>query len=431
MSSGYLLLGGLTLILAILAPILKRKLWLSEPLLTMLVGIAVGPAALDWFDLQSLMNQEVLIEQVARITLGISLIGIALRLPDRFVWTHRRSLAVMLLVAMPAMWVVSGILANVVLGLGWWSALLLGAVVTPTDPVVASSIVTGELAEKNVRADLRHLLSAESGANDGLAFLLVMLPYQVLNHAPGEALERFLLDNLLREVIGGLLLGTATGWLLGEILVRVGKWETHEGAGQTPLLAVMVATAVALLGGATLLHTDGILAVFAAGLVFNHFVRDQHEARHQRVNEVMKRFFDVPVFVLFGMVIPWQQIAGLGAAGIVFAILVLALRRLPVLFALRRFVPPLRTNREALFAGWFGPIAVAAMVYAAWADLHGADTELWPAASLVIFLSILLHGISATPITQWLPQHETRTFEDPSSKEKRCGTVGSSARAEA
>lgn len=396
------MLGGLTLILAILAPILKRKLWLSEPLLTTLVGIAVGPAALGWFDPQALMNQEVLLEQIARITLGISLIGVALRLPDRFVWTHRRSLSVMLLLAMPAMWVMSGVLAKVVLGLGWWSALLLGAVITPTDPVVASSIVTGELAEKNVRADLRHLLSAESGANDGLAFLLVMLPYQMLSHSPGEAFERFLVDNLLREVIGGIVLGGVTGWLLGKTLVRVGEWESHEGAGQTPLLAVMIATAIALLGGASLLRTDGILAVFAAGLVFNHFVRDQREAHHQRVNEVIKRFFDVPVFVVFGMVIPWSQMGALGFAGVIFGVLVLVLRRLPILFALRRFLPPLRTKREVIFAGWFGPIAVAAMVYAAWADLHGADNSLWPAACLVILFSILLHGVTATPMTHWL-----------------------------
>lgn len=90
--------------------------------------------------------------------------------------------------------------SDAVLGLPALQALLLGALVAPTDPVVSSSIVTGDLAEEHVDADARHLISAESGVNDGLAFLLVMLPALLLESSPAKALVHWTVVSLLGKV---------------------------------------------------------------------------------------------------------------------------------------------------------------------------------------------------------------------------------------
>ena len=87
---------------------------------------------------------------------------------------------------MPLMWIVSGLLVYLILGLPFWVTVLIVAIITPTDPVVASSIVAGGVAERNLPSSLRCAISAESGFNDGLALPFVVLPVLVLTEQPGR-----------------------------------------------------------------------------------------------------------------------------------------------------------------------------------------------------------------------------------------------------
>ena|SRR5688572_29367250 len=103
---------------------------------------------------------------------------------------------------MPLMWIVSGLLVYLILGLPFWVAVLIGAIITPTDPVVASSIVAGGVAERNLPSSLRCAISAESGFNDGLALPFVVLPVLVLTEPPGEVLGHWLTHTVLLEIVG-------------------------------------------------------------------------------------------------------------------------------------------------------------------------------------------------------------------------------------
>ena len=388
--------GGLVLVIGLLSGSIRRSL-LSEPLVALLAGILLGPAALGLLDPAGWGSQETILEQAARLTLAISLMGVALRLPTREPFCGWRSLAVLLGLIMPLMWLISGLLVYLILGVPFLVALLVGAVVTPTDPVVSSTIVTGELAEENLPDRLRYTLSGESGANDGLAYPFVVLPILLLTRLPGEALSHWLTHTLLWEVGAAVIFGGLIGYGAGRLL------EGAQGEGtmeRTSFLAYTLALSLAVLGAAKLLGTDGVLAVFVAGLAFDAAVSESDRAQEERVQEAVNRFFILPIFVLLGLTIPWEGWIGLGWSGLFLALAVLLLRRLPAVLALKPLLGRVRGTRDALFLGWFGPIGVAALFYANFSVSKAGVEEAWVVGSLIICASILVHGLSATPLTR-------------------------------
>ncbi len=388
--------GGSVLVLGLLSGLIRRSI-LSEPLVALLVGVLLGPTILGLLDPAGWGSQETILEQAARLTLAISLMGVALRLPEGEPFRGWRSLAVLLGLVMPLMWLTSGLLVYLILGVPFLVALLVGAVVTPTDPVVSSTIVTGELAEKNLPGRVRHTLSAESGANDGLAYPFVLLPILLLSRPPGEALSHWLAYTLLWEVGAAMVFGALVGYGAGRLL----EWANGRGiVEQTSFLAYTIALSLVVLGGAKLLGTDGILAVFVAGLAFDAAVSESDRAEEERVQEAVNRFFILPIFVLLGLTIPWQGWLELGWPGLLLALAVLLLRRLPAVLALKPLLGRVHGMRDALFLGWFGPIGVAALYYANLSVSEAGVEEAWVVGSLIICASILVHGLSATPLTR-------------------------------
>lgn len=174
-------IGGIVLLLGLVSDYFRRNWWTSDPLTALLLGILLGPAVLGWIDPNLWgLSREHILEQAARLTMAIGLMGVALRLPTKYFQHHWRGLAVLLGLVMPLMWVISGLLVYAFLRIPFWEAMMIGAVVTPTDPIVATSIVTGVVAEDDLPPRLRHVISAESGSNDGLAYPLVLLCILIL-----------------------------------------------------------------------------------------------------------------------------------------------------------------------------------------------------------------------------------------------------------
>ncbi|SEW09016.1 cation:proton antiporter domain-containing protein [Natrinema salifodinae] len=391
-------IGGLTLVLSLIAGLLRNRVYvLSEPILAVLLGVVIGSLGLDLLHLAAWGDPFTIMEQFARLTVGLAVMAAALRLPQRYVREHARAMAAVLVPGMIGMWLVSGALVYVLLDVPLWVGLLIGAIVTPTDPVLAGTIVTGSAAEQHIPMPIRNLLSGESGANDGLAYPLVFLPILMLQHPPGRALTDWLLSTLLWEVgaavVIGATIGAAAGWVERES-------KEHHFLEETSLLSVTVAFTFAVLGGVKLLGSDGILAAFVAGLLFNQFADATDEADEQKIQETVLRLFTFPIFVCFGLALPVAEWIALGWAGVALAASVLLLRRLPMLVVFRRFVDPIDGARDALFAGWFGPIGIAAIFYATVAHRVLGLELVWPAASLVVASSVLVHGVTATPFTK-------------------------------
>jgi NhaP-type Na+/H+ or K+/H+ antiporter len=393
------LAAGTVLVLGLISGYVKNRLWISEPLIALLVGFLVGPSLLGLVALDlSQEAQNAVLREVARVTLALSVMGAALRLPHAYELRHWRELLVVLGLGMPLMWLASSALVYLVLGVPLLLALLIGAVLTPTDPVLSDSIVTGRLANETVPGRLRHAISAESGANDGLALMLVMLPVALLTRSVEAALGHWALDTLLQHLIGGVAIGLAIGWAAGRCL----RWAYRQPFSErTSILGSAIALALTVLAIDRLLSTAAVLAVFVAGLAFNRVIARREDAWHEHIQEAIGRFFDIPIFIFFGAVLPWQAWLDLGWTGPALAALVLLLRRLPAWFLLRPLLPSVRSWRESLFTGWFGPIGIAGLFYAT--DVHhqvAHGETVWTVASLVVLGSILVHGATATPFTR-------------------------------
>jgi sodium/hydrogen antiporter len=255
--------------------------------------------------------------------------------------------------------------------------------------------VTG--AERELPARLRHLLLGESGANDGLAHPLVVLPLLLLTGPASEAWGHWLVVTLLWQVGLGVVLGLALGHAAGRLLV----WAEREHSIEVhSLFAYTVALTLLALGAGELLHLESILTVFASGIAFGRSVGSRERMQDERVQEAINRFFTLPVFVLIGLVLPWGQWAELGWRGVALTVLILLLRRLPAVLLLSRLAPDLKLRKDALVAGWFGPIGIAALYYAMLALRSTGLEVVWTVTSLAIFASVVVHGATSASVSK-------------------------------
>ncbi len=391
--------SGTVLGLGLIAGYIANKLWIAETAICLMIGVLVGPAVLGLATPDNLgMEPDLLLKEVARVTLGLAVMGAALRLPARFEQTHWKGLVVSVGLGMPLMWLTAAVLCMWILGQPLLVSLLIGAVLAPTDPVVAGSIASGKLAETKLAGDLRNLLTLESGANDGFGMLFVMLPILLLTKPAPEAWSEWAMRVLLWEVVFAVMVGLAAGWLGGKLLMwaREQPFSEHHST-----ITVGLALSLAVLAAVRLIGSDGILAVFAAGLMLNRAVTPA-ETNHGRLQEAIGRFFDLPVFILIGVLLPWKAWMQIGWPLLGFAAAVLIFRRLPWWMLIGRFFAGIDTNRERAFLGWFGPMGVASTYYAM---LSQDETQLhiiWPVVSLTVVASVVIYGSSATPLTQMI-----------------------------
>lgn len=389
--------GGLTLLVSLAAGLLHSRNGLpSESMIAVLVGVLVGPYGLDALSLAGLGDPFPLLEQIARFTVAIAVMSIALRIPQDYLRRRARSLVALLGPGMVLMWLLSGLVFAMLLDVEFRLAMLLGAVVTPTDPVLASSIVVGETARQNIPTEIRQLLSGEAGANDGLAYPFVFLPVLLADGGPAGAL----LDWTVRIVLWGVLGAVGLGVALGAVAGGIERWASRdEFVEETSVMTVTVALTFTVLGIVKLLGSDAILAVFVAGLAYGQLADPRDRAEEQQVQEVFNRLFTLPVFVLFGMALPWADWLALGWTAPAVVVGILLFRRLPMVIAIQRAVQPLDRPAATLFVGWFGPIGIAAIFYATLAVRETGADVVWTVTSLVVLGSILAHGATATVAT--------------------------------
>ncbi|WP_370324522.1 cation:proton antiporter [Euzebya sp.] len=379
--------GGMAVVLAFLSEGIRR-LPLSEALLGLVLGVVAGPQVLGVLDVGG-HDPNALVLESSRLLLGVALMAVALRYPPRELAARAGRAALAVAVAMPAMAGVTALLGVWVLDVSGGVALLLGAVLSPTDPVLASAVVTGEPAEEDVPARLRHLLSLESGANDGLALPLVLLGIAVVG---GDGIGGTLAAAAW-QVGGAVAIGTLLGAGIGRGIRHVHA--RHE-VGEPVVTVFTLLLALFALGVARLAGTSGILAVFVTGLAYNVAASGAERRPEVTLDETLNRFAVLPVFTLLGVVVPWEVWGDLGWPLAAFVVAVLVLRRLPVIALLAR---PLGLDAAGVaYYGWFGPMGASSVLYLAHAHHEGiTDPVLWGVGTAVVCASVVAHGVTAAP----------------------------------
>ncbi|KAH8917776.1 hypothetical protein BT69DRAFT_1338817 [Atractiella rhizophila] len=403
---------GLFLLLFGLYSRVIKNAYLSEPLLSTLFGIALGPRILgavnlvpeQWMDEEGGEAEEAreTLKWFCRIVIGIQVLFAASTLPSRWLLEGKnvKSLIVLLIPVMTVSWLVTGALVKLCLPSTRMSeALMIGACIAPTDPVLANSVVKGIFAEQHVPQYIRELLVAESGINDGFGspFLFIPLFAVLNNYEAGKTARDFFLYTAFWDTFWGSFLGGMIGYAARKGLKIARRKETID---RESMLVFSVALAFFTIGIANIFKTNELLACFFAGTALNWTDKISTPTSQKEWNF----FFDTSVFLLLGSILPFSTWADpnflpLGRL-VLLGVLILILRRLPVVLFLQNHVPLIKARKEATFVGFFGPIGVGALYYAlvATEELphdYTSRSRIIPVVTFVVFCSIIVHGTSA------------------------------------
>jgi NhaP-type Na+/H+ or K+/H+ antiporter len=295
-----------------------------------------------------------------------------------------------LVVAMPITGVLLALVAKLVFDLDWAEAFLLGAVLSPTDPVVTSTVVTAE----RVPAVVRHTLNLESGLNDGLAlpFVLVFIAVATPGISPGGEV----LDQVGQTLAGGAI-GLVLAYLGGKALDHVpGGRITDQYEGVYGLGLALLA-----FGIADVTYGNGLIAAFVAGVALGVAERELPDT-FALFNENVSAVLQVVTFVLFGALVVSTGY-GFGLPELIaFIVFALVVARPGAVFA--AFTGSDLPRPHKAFIAWFGPKGVASILFALLVlESHaGGRTQIFEIASFVILASIVAHGLTDTVGARWV-----------------------------
>lgn len=414
------IVAGALLIAMTLGGSFIARLPLSAAMLYLGVGVAVSPVGLGLLKLDAMKNT-VLLERLTEVAVLVSLFTCGMKLEFRFKdrrWRVPVQLATLSMLLTVAAVTALGVYA---LGLPLGAAVLLGAILAPTDPVLASDV---QVANPGDRDRLRFGLTGEGGLNDGTAFPFVMLGLGLLGlHELGEGGWRWWAVDVLWAVAGGLALGWLLGTLVGRLILYL-RMRHREALGSDEFIALGL---IGLTYGLALLsHTYGFLAVFAAGLALRRIdephVRPQAQATDpgkalsaaeqdasgaeapahmmravERFNSQLESFAEVAIVLAVGVLVATTRFR----AEVLWFIPVLFLVVRPVAVYVGLLGTPVKGAQRRLMA-WFGIRGIGSLYYLLYAINHQIDRalaqQLLSITLAVVVASVVAHGVSVTPL---------------------------------
>jgi NhaP-type Na+/H+ or K+/H+ antiporter len=420
----YLLLG-LSLLLAIVLPQLVHRFPVSPPMVLVALGMAIGLLPLDDSISLDPRDHHTLITHVTEFTVLVSLMGVGLAIDRTFdprSWRSWRTWSPvwrLLLVTMPLTILGMAVLGWWVAGLAPAVALLLGAALAPTDPVLASDVqvegpsVDDDAEEIDEEDEVRFALTSEAGLNDGLAFPFVYAAVFLAGHGAvsGWGL-RWLGWELVGKTVIGVAVGVALGWMLGRIAFRSRAQSLRVAETGEPLMAL--AALLLAYGASEVAGGYGFLAVFACAMTIRSAERshDYHALMHQVV-ERLERLLTLLVLLFLGIGLTHGLLSHLDWRGVVVGLaLVFVIRPLSGLLALSVGGDRMGRNRdlslgrqERFATAFFGVRGVGSIYYLAYALGLAAFAEerwLWSTVAFTIVLSVVVHGVAVTPVMRAL-----------------------------
>jgi sodium/hydrogen antiporter len=396
-----LVLGGL-LVVGALAAGLARRSFLSLTAVFVLAGFALGEGGLEVLDFDPRGD---FVTTLAVVALIVILFRDGLEAEAEMIQKAWHLPLLKLVLAMPITAALVALCAHVVTDLSWTESFLVGALLSPTDPVLSSSVVTNPRVPRVVR----HSLNLESGLNDGLALPAVLAFAAALSQTTSDfTWWRF----VLQDVSLGLVTGAAVGLIASRLMPRSSALGQEISAHQKALYALGVAFA-AYGSAAHLPEGNGFISVFVCAIVLGILrpdVRECFESRSEDLIEVVK----LGIFVVFGALLTLNGLFEDGVAAVAIVAFTLLVARPVAVFSALAGTRGVDRETKA-FMAWFGPKGVATMTFALFVlgQAIPAGERIFNIAALAVFASIIAHGLTDHAGSEWMARHAERAEAAP------------------
>ncbi|WFC99171.1 hypothetical protein MYAM1_001915 [Malassezia yamatoensis] len=436
----YVAVGIFIALFGMFSMLIKERLYLGEAPLAMIFGVIIGPVAAAIFNPAGWGGQiagtpgdettnEITLE-VTRVCIAVSVFSVGVEVCSlKLIGVTQEICLAPLEIYRDVAWSSDGLeldhLFFAHLGLNTWIGLfefvrgyissprlMVGACLSPTDPILAQAVVGGPWAERHVPAHIRHLLQCESGCNDGAAFPFLFLAYYLtVNRGEvGFPVGKWFYQTWGWEIGLGTLLGAVMGYLARR-LIRFS--ERKKLVDRESFVAQYISLAMASMGANVLLGSDDLLAAFACGSAFAWDGWFQKQTEDSNFGNIVDLLFNIATFVYIGAIMPWHEFVeseiGLSLWRlIVLSILILLCKRIPIVVVLWKFIPDIKTFHEAVFSGYFGPMGVGAIFMSTYGRLlllqhveYPPKTTndylaytIQPVVFFLVLASVLVHGFT-------------------------------------
>ena len=374
------------------------------------LGIGLGTAlivealGIDWLEPN---EDHVLLEHLSELALIIALFGTGLKLDRALTVREWSGVGRLLLVAMPLTIGAVALFGSLVMGLGAGAAIMLGACLAPTDPVLAGDIGVGPPGDEEER-EPNFSITGEAGLNDGLAIPFLLLGAFVAGEDGSGWVAEWLAADVLYAIGLALALGAGIGYGLAAVAVRLRDRQLFDPRydGWLAIAAVLV-----IYGLTELASADGFVAAFAGGVAFRRYEHGhEYNARVHEGADMVEKFAELALVLLIGSLVTVEGLEAPGLEGwLLVPLLLLVLRPASVLIALLRSGLP---AGERTWISWFGVRGVGSVNYAAVTlglgvlSAQEGAAVFWTTIVAVV-VSIVVHGITATPLShRWLEGHK-------------------------
>jgi NhaP-type Na+/H+ or K+/H+ antiporter len=390
-----LVLGGLLMVGALVSGLVKRS-FLSLAALFVVTGFVLGDGGLDVLEFAP---RSAFVHDLAIVALIVILFRDGLEVEAEMLQRQWHLPFRKLALGMPITCVVIALFTHWVVGLGWIESFLLGSLLSPTDPVLSSSVVTNPRVPRLVR----HSLNLESGLNDGLALPAVLAFTAALASEDGFVWWQFVLQDVT--------LGFAFGFVLASVAARLmprGRKLTESVPPHAQSLYAL-GVAFAIYGITTGLPPEGngFIAVFTGAITLGILRPDLRVSFENRADDIVE-IVKLGIFVVFGALLTADGLFGDGWAAVALVAFTLLLAR-PVAIWIAVAGTSIDTATKG-FIAWFGPKGVATMTFSLFVlgeGLPGGE-RIFNLAALCVFASVLAHGLTDTPGSEWLARRSDR-----------------------
>jgi NhaP-type Na+/H+ or K+/H+ antiporter len=405
----FMLVGGLLLVRGLTATILKRSS-VTAAIIYLAVGLLVGPSVLNLFHFNPL-KESALLEVLTEIAVLISLFSAGVKMPVPFSFSRWRAPILLATASMTITVAMVAAFAYYVLGLPLGAGVLLGAILAPTDPVLATDVQSRHPGDRD---QLRFTLTCEAGMNDGSAFPFVMLGLGLLGlHELGETGLNWVVVDVMWATLGAIAIGVAAGVVLAQL-----GWKLRHAPHQHELMDDFLGLGLIgfVYGLSVMFHAWGFLAVFFAAVALrqteqklaratqlsseeNHAVESVPTVSEGALvfKEHLERLSEVILILLVGgslFLNSWSW-AAVGLALFLFMVA----RPISVAIGL---IGTGTSWRIRGMTGWFGVRGIGSLYYLMYAIQHGLPQtlalQMIQLTLIVVTLSILLHGVSVKPM---------------------------------